>query len=94
MPYHGEWNNMPKDLDELADRIMAGYNEGLKVGRQEGAAEVVDQADEFLKKKYFDPSVKRGTPFAEGLLDLVRELIYGLRHGDLGKVAEKKERKL
>lgn len=90
--YYGKWEDMPQDTDDLADRIMEGYNEGLKVGRQEGAQEIVDVIDDWLKATYFSPKVERNTPYSKEILDLVRKLIHGLRHGDLAKIPEFKKR--
>lgn len=92
MPYEGKWQDMPADTFELADRIMEGFNAGLKEGRQQGAAEITDRVDDFVKTKYFSAKVERGSEYGEAILELARELVHGLRHGDLGKVDDFKKR--
>lgn len=92
--YYGDWQEMPEDTDELADRIMQGYNDGLKAGRQQGAEELADKVNEWVKKRYFDPRVERKTKHAEEILNLARDLIHELSQGELRVVPETKKRKI
>jgi hypothetical protein len=43
-------------------------------GREEGRQEMRDRALTFLHDKYMDPSVHRGSPKGEAILELVAEL--------------------
>lgn len=91
--YYGKWQEMPETLEDLAELMMGAYGDGIKEGRQQGAQEMVDIVDDFLKRRYFSPQVIRGSKFGDDILELVRDLIHDLRHGDLGKIPEFKERK-
>jgi hypothetical protein len=92
MPYfppYGE-DELPKDSEQLNEWVMHAHTAGLKTGRQEGAREVCEKVDEFVKRKYMDKDVARGSDEAKAILELARELVHQLLHGDLGKVPELK----
>lgn len=93
MPYFGNWETMPENTDELAERIMKGYLDGVKDGRQQGAEDLADQVDDWVKRRYFSVNVRRGSEQGEALLEIARTLVHDLRYGDLGKVPEYRERK-
>lgn len=53
-----------------AKTIITAFNKG----KSEGKLEVRKQVLDFLEEAYMKPNVKRKTPLAEGILELVREL--------------------
>lgn len=53
-----------------AKMIIAAQENGKREGRREVRKEVLD----FLEQEYMKPEVKRGTPRAEGILELVTAL--------------------
>lgn len=93
MPFFPPWDEgeMPSSDEELLEWAMNAYEQGQRDGRKQGARQIVDNVDDFVKRKYFNKDVERGSQFAEDILDLARTLIHQLRHGDLGKpTAEEK----
>lgn len=78
--------NLPKDEDEFLERLVDAHTEGVKVGRQEGAKEIIDRVDDWVQKQYYNKDVVRKSPLAEGILDIAAKLVHGLLHGDLGQI--------
>lgn len=79
---------LPQSAEELADWLMDAHVEGIKKGRKQGAAEIVDRVNDWVRKKYFDKDVERGSQYAQDILKLAETLVHELVHGDLGKVPE------
>lgn len=87
MPYHGKWDDMPEDLDDLQERIYDAYIEGLQAGRKRGGKEIAGKVAEWVKNRYMSREVKRKTPLADEILSLARDLGKALE-GELSEVEE------
>jgi len=92
MPFFPPWGDrMPENEEEFSDMLMFAYGEGVKKGRKEGATEITDNVDDFIKRRYFSQDVARGSEFGQQILDLANKLVYQLRHGNLGKIPDIRE---
>lgn len=78
--------DLPEDEDEFIRRMVAAHAEGVAVGRIKGAQEIVGRVEKWVRDTYYSPEIKRGTPYAEDILDLANKLVNGLLHGDLGRI--------
>lgn len=86
MVYHGRWDEMPEDLEDLQERIYDGFVEGVRQGRKTGGKEIADKVQNWVKDRYMSPEVKRKTPEAIAILKIAKELAQALQ-GELSEVA-------
>lgn len=81
--------NLPGSEEEFLDRLIQAHTEGVKVGRQEGAKEIVNRVDDWVQRKYYNREITRKSPLAEGILEIAAELVHSLIHGELGQIPER-----
>ncbi|MGX9924138.1 hypothetical protein ACWIG4_30290 [Streptomyces sp. NPDC002248] len=85
MPFQGRWDEMPRDTEDLRDRLIEAFTEGVEQGRKSGANVLSSKVQDWLLNRYLNPDIARKTPKAQAMLEISKELVAALR-GDLGQV--------
>lgn len=72
-------NQNNKENEKYRRDIIRARAEGHAEGRSEARSDVVN----FLHKKYMEPTLERGTPEADAILTVAKEVVAHLTGADL-----------